>query len=299
VPAVSAAMVGADELAELEGRVERALRAGDDEGLDVLGYGEISLVLGWPPGRREFACKRLPPFPEADRFATYAETVHRYVEVLRAHDVDVVDTAVEYLDVPRGVVGYVVQPVVPASSLLPAVLRATAPGAGHPAVEAIVDAVVRVVGSEVGLDAQVSNWAWVGDHLRYFDVTTPFLRSGDRTDALDVDLLLASLPWALRPPVRRFVVQGVLDRFHDPRSVLVDLCGNLLKERLDRWLPVALEAVNARVADPVSESEVRRFYTGDARLWEAMLRVRRADRWWQRRVRRRVYPFLLPGPIER
>jgi hypothetical protein len=30
-----------------------------------------------------------------------------------------------------------------------------------------------------------------------------------------------------------------------------------------------------------------------------MLRVRRADRWWQRHIRRRTYPFLLPGSIRR
>jgi len=44
---------------------------------------------------------------------------------------------------------------------------------------------------------------------------------------------------------------------------------------------------------------VRRYYRSDARLWELMLRLRRADRWWQRRIRRRTYPFLLPGHIER
>ena len=32
---------------------------------------------------------------------------------------------------------------------------------------------------------------------------------------------------------------------------------------------------------------------------ELLQRLRRLDRAWQRRVRRRVYPFLLPGRIER
>jgi hypothetical protein len=34
-------------------------------------------------------------------------------------------------------------------------------------------------------------------------------------------------------------------------------------------------------------------------MWEILLRLRRADRWWQRTVRRRGYPFLLPGPVDR
>jgi hypothetical protein len=44
---------------------------------------------------------------------------------------------------------------------------------------------------------------------------------------------------------------------------------------------------------------VRRDYRSDARMWSLMQSVRRADRWWQRRVRRRQYGFLLPEGIER
>ena len=51
-----------DELRRLEDLVEAALSSGDERSLPVLGYGEISLVLSWPPGDGRFACKRLPPF---------------------------------------------------------------------------------------------------------------------------------------------------------------------------------------------------------------------------------------------
>jgi hypothetical protein len=44
---------------------------------------------------------------------------------------------------------------------------------------------------------------------------------------------------------------------------------------------------------------VRRYYRSDARLWGVLLRIRRLDRAWQRHVRRRSYPFLLPQRIER
>ncbi len=79
----------------------------------------------------------------------------------------------------------------------------------------------------------------------------------------------------------------------------VDLAGNLLKERLAGWIPSVIEAVNRTVEAEITEDEVRRYYRSDARLWGLMLRLRRADRWWQRRIRRRTYPFLLPGHIER
>ena len=41
---------------------------------------------------------------------------------------------------------------------------------------------------------------------------------------------------------------------------------------------------------------MRRYFARDKRLWLLMQRLRRADRAWQRRVRRRAYPFLLPPP---
>ena len=46
-------------------------------------------------------------------------------------------------------------------------------------------------------------------------------------------------------------------------------------------------------------AEVQRWYRPDARMWELMLRLRRADRWWQQQVRRRTYPFLLPDATDR
>jgi hypothetical protein len=34
-------------------------------------------------------------------------------------------------------------------------------------------------------------------------------------------------------------------------------------------------------------------------MYALIQRLRRLDRAWQRRVRRRPYPFLLPGPVAR
>ena len=51
-----------ERLRRLDDLVEEALASGDEQRLPILGYGEISLVLGWPAERPEFACKRMPPF---------------------------------------------------------------------------------------------------------------------------------------------------------------------------------------------------------------------------------------------
>ena len=64
-------------------------------------------------------------------------------------------------------------------------------------------------------------------------------------------------------------------------------------------LPSFAEAANRVVSPPITVREVRAYYRGDARLWTLLQALRRADRWWQLKVRRRPYPFLLPGKIER
>lgn len=288
------------ELRELDDRVEAALSSGDESGLPMLGYGEISMVLGWPPEAPRYACKRLPPFRSRERFEAFRETLEDYLEALRAAGVRVVETEMRAIAQGDGTVaGYVVQPLLPSEELAPAVLGGLDPDTGHPLVEALAATIAAAVSPSVGLDAQLSNWTWNGSELTYFDVTTPLIWSAEGESRLDLDLLVEAFPALLRWPLRRFVAPGILDTFRDRRKVYLDFAGNLLKERLEGWLPAFLERMNARIDEPLSEEEVRRHYRSDARLWAALLRIRRLDRAWRRRVRHRPYPFLLPGRIER
>ena len=292
--------LSADDLRRLEKRVDRALSSGDEEGLPVLGYGEISLVLGWPPDAPRFACKRLPPFRSRVRFESYRRTLGDYLAALGEAGVHVVETEMRAVERDDGrVAGYIAQPILPAEQLATAVLRREDPDAGHPLIEAVAAAIEAVVGPRLGLDAQLANWTWDGAELTYFDVSTPLIWSSEGVSRLDLDLLADAYPAILRWPLRRFIAPGILDTFRDLRKVYLDLTGNLIKERLEPWLPACLERLNARISEPLTEDEVRRYYRSDARLWAALLRIRRLDRAWRQRVRRRPYPLLLPGRIER
>ena len=266
----------------------------------MLGYGEISLVLSWPPGGGRFACKRLPPFRSRERLDAYRATLDDYLEALGAAGVRVVETEMRAVELHDGsVAGYVVQPMLPADHLATTTLRPADPEAGHPLIEAVASAAAAAVGPHLGLDAQLANWTWDDDELTYFDVSTPLIWSPEGDSQLDLDLLADAYPAILRWPLRRFVAPGILDTYRDLRKVYLDLAGNLLKERLEGWLPAFLDRFNPHLDEPLTEDEVRRHYRSDARLWAALLRIRRLDRAWRRRVRRRPYPFLLPGPIER
>lgn len=292
-------MITDDELLALEREVGHAFARQDVAGLRVLGYGEISLVLGWPTEEPRWACKRLPPFADAGQAARYARTLERYVGLLRARGVQVLDTEVRQVPLAGGAVAvHCVQPVLPATSLATSVVRGDPPRAATVLGE-VVDHILAVTDDEVGFDAQLSNWADSDGGLVYLDITTPLVRGTDGREELDTDLFLASLPWVLRWPVRRFVVPGILERYHRPRTVVLDLAANLLKERLGEHIPAVLAAAGDRIEPRLTEDEVRADYRSDARTWGALQAVRRADRAWRLRVRRRSYPFLLPERIER
>jgi hypothetical protein len=285
------------ELHELDRLVQQAFVRGDEAALPVLGYGEISLVLAWPPDDPAFACKRLPEFPRRERLEAYRRTLGDYVEALGEAGVRVASSELRAVAL-RGtaLAGYVVQPILPAEFLAPAVLARTDSAVGHPLVEAVVETAAGAVGPRLGLDAQLSNWVWDDGELTYFDVSTPLIWSPDGRSRFDLELIAGAFPWVMRAPLRRFVAPGILNTYRDLRKVWFDLCGNLIKEGLESWLPAFLEQVNRHLAEPISTAAVRRYYRSDRRLWGALLRVRRLDRAWQRHVRRRAYPFLLPKP---
>lgn len=289
------------DLAAVEEAVQRALAQGGDAGLCVLGYGEISLVIGWPTEAPVVAAKRLPPFASQTAAARYESQYRSYVKVLAERGVDVVPSrfVTVHASSGPGVVAYVVQPVLASDDLGPAVLRVSEPDPEHPLITGIVDATLRVTDARTGLDAQISNWVLDGGHLSYLDVTTPLLFDPDGRPLMDTGIFLAALPWPLRSGVDRFVIPDLIGSYRDPRKVLVDVAANLLKERLPAWIPPVLHAANAVVSPAIEPGEVDTYYRSDARTWALMLRVRRADRWWQRNVRRRPYPFVLPGPILR
>ena len=288
------------DLDAVEAAVTGALATGDPGELSVLGYGEISLVVGWPTDGPRWACKRMPPSADPADLDRFRAAFDHYLTLLRDRGVTAVPSEVASARAADGrSVAYVVQPVLDPATLGPQVLSSAAPDAEHPLVVAACDAAVDVCDATTGFDGQISNWAFDGDEARYLDVSTPMLFHLDGRFRLDVGVFLAAYPAPLRAPLRRFVVPDVIGAYRDPRHVLVDLAGNLCKERLEPWLPAVLAAANDRLGRAITEDEVRAYYRSDARLWEVMLRLRRADRWWQRRVRRRPYPYLLPGVIAR
>jgi hypothetical protein len=284
----------APDLGALEADVGRALATRDASRLCLVGHGEISLVLGWPPDDPCVACKRLPPFHDMDAFREYTDVVDRYMGALHRGGVPLVDTEVHHVRRRDGrVVGFHVQPLLPADALATEVLRRTTPSPDHPLLAQVTDTVVRATTDRVGIDAQLSNWMWLEGRAWQLDLTTPFLLDERGRPELDLAPFLAALPALVRPVVRR-EMRTLIRRWATARGALLDLAANLLKEELDPWLTPALEVVNERVEPPITAAEAARVHADDRRLWPLLFRLERANRWWQRRVRHRSFEFLLP-----
>lgn len=287
-------------LAHLEEQVQDALRRADDSALDVLGYGEITLVLRLRADGESFACKRLPAFPDRDRFERYRDSLDVYLRRLAERGLTVAPTEVWHTTRPGGrITAYCVQRELPPERLCSRLLHTEGEAWAKNFFARFLDRVDAAVHPTLGLDAQASNWIDVDGELTYLDVSTPLMRDERRRELLDVRLFFTSLPWLLRDAVRLSMATSIFDKFYETRGVLLDFLGNLHKEHLDALIPAFLEQANARLAEPITAADVASYYRDDARMWELIQRLRAADRLWQRKVRRRPYPFLLPPPVDR
>jgi hypothetical protein len=286
------------DLVGLDQAVRAAIRSGDPASLPVVGYGEISLAVAWPPAQPTVVAKSLPPFDDPARYEAFVDLLTEYLATLETREVLPLPTAVRSVSDGRWHRAYVLQLCVPAATVGPELLARADLAEGTDLLRRVVAAVLRASDDEVGIDGQLSNWAVVDGQLRYLDVSTPMLRDRGR-DRLDTALFAEMVPWVTRWAVRRFVAPELLSPYHDPRRVVLDTAGNLVRERLPGWIPALLEVANPHLDPPLTVEEVRRFYRGNARTWSAIQLLRRADRGWQRHVRRREYPFLLPASYRR
>jgi hypothetical protein len=193
----------------------------------------------------------------------------------------------------------VLQPSLPADTIGPAVLARADAEEGEALLTSIVDTVLHATDEKVGIDGQVSNWAVSEGRLRFLDVSTPMLRGEDGRDRLDRAVVLGAYPWITRWSLGPVVVPRVLADYHDPWRVVRDLAGNLIRERLTAWIPVLLRVANPHFDRPLTVEEVRGFYRWNARFYTALQALRRTDRAWQRHVRRREYPLILPRTYQR
>lgn len=286
------------DLEELEARFQHAFATGDPSGLEVIGYGEISSVVAWQGTAGRVAAKRLPNYPNTASRRAHRQLMQEYIDILETNGIVVLPTSFEELGDD---VLYTVQPLVEQELLAVEVLRRADDREGEALLETVIAGTAAVAGDPLlGLDVQLSNWVVVDGAVRYFDISTPFIRDpATHLSLLDTSLYVASLPWLLRMPVQRFLAEAIVAEYFDLRTTVINAIANMKREHLETWIPRAVEVANRHVSETITVEDVMRYYRKDQGMWALLQRMRRLDRWWQLRVRRRAYPVLLPGPIAR
>lgn len=289
------------DLEKLEEAVCNAIATGDESSLKIIGYGEITTVLLLTTQDGTFAVKRLPVVKSRANADHIAETIRTYVDALRASHVDVVPNEARIVERDNGsFVVYCVQEAVSEDALAANWFHEHSPEECLSKFESIADCIEHSTSPKVTTDGQLSNWAFVGDKLLYLDVSTPFLRHDDRSSLLDWRNYMGPVPAPLRWYYLREVPK-VLDKYFDLRGQMLDFLGNLRKEKLDYLTPPFTDYVNDRFRfhKPLTAPEIQKYYTEDAKLYLLIERLRKLDRWVQRRLLFRTYPYLLAPDVDR
>ena len=280
-----------EELHGLESDVGHALRTGDLSQLNILGFGEISVALGYPASAPTHACKRTPPFTPAE-FTQYAEAVHRYVDQLRATGLQVVESEVRSVSREGSQIAYLVQPLLDASTLGHKVLGPAEPDPEHPFVSALAKAVL-IASRDLSIDAQVTNWSWDGSALTLLDVGTPFLWDAEGTLAFDMDPFLVMLPAPTRGLVKGDLTK-MINRWREPSGVALDVVANLFREGLDQWVDPMIVAFNDVLGgNAVDRAEAQAMYDEDLKTWPRLAKLKQLERTWRTKVRRKPYDFFI------
>jgi len=279
----------------------------------LIGFGEISAIFQIDADR-DRAYKRMPLFKTVPEAEAYAAMYHEYCRQLTQAGLNLPETATQVVALPRRpVVLYITQTRVPADRIANRLIQDMDETGFESLLEKIMDAMAGfwiyndALGPEMELaiDGQISNWALTAagpeEKLYYIDTSTPFIRKSG-VEQLDPELLLQAAPSFLRWLIRWLFVDDVMNRYYDPRQVLIDMTANLIKEQRSDLVSAAVRIINASLpADQrqVTLPEVQRYYREDKFIWTLFLAFRKLDRALATYFTRKRYEFILPGKIKR
>ncbi len=287
----------------------------------ILGYGEISTVFQIGD-MDDLALKRMPPFASREQRTQYRRVLEEYHEILAYRiGIRVADYLCEELTNKDGEhILYIAQKRFPEDSVGNRRLQQCSDEELTLLLHQLLENIIKIweknaqdePGEQIGLDAQISNWAFpdwqTGKTPKpiYLDTSTPLIRRRGR-ELLNTQVFLKSVPSFLVWIVKLAFLQQVLDRYYDLHLVLTDFVANFYKEGQPQWIPQAIRTINRFLSlraphlsvAPLNEKKVRKYYKEDAFIWIIFFNFRRLDRFLKTRLLRRKYNFILPGKIKR
>lgn len=283
-----------DELIALEEAVRAAQATRSLDGLTVLGFGEVSIAIGWPAERPRFVAKRLIPVADATDLDGPLDAIDAFVERVRASGGRVLPHATRRVQRDDGRhVGYVVQPVVAREELAEMVLESEPPAAFHPLLVAVRDFVVGCADDDLVLDAQIPNFAWRDGEVWLLDITSPArFDAGDRLDYPNQPLANQLVPAVLRPALGK-ASADILRLYRGQQGALTQVVVFLHRIGAESWVEPAIATFNEVLDEPIELDEVRDRWARNVKDFPRIKKLLLAQRAWQERVRRRPYEYLI------
>jgi hypothetical protein len=284
----------APDLVAIEALIRRAIDERRPDLLSIIGHGEVSIAIRWATGDIDCVVKRVPPFPNRIAADQYTELIREYLADLGRIGVRCVSTDLYSLDREDGTtVVYHCQPLLNSERLADHVLRQQEPSASHPLLVAVLDDIVRVHSAGLPIDGQFANWYWLDGEPWQLDFSTPFLQDEKGDIRFDVTGFTLEYPAPVRSIVYKELMK-IIANYRDIVWTLEDLMNQLVREGLDSWCEPFAEAALARHELVISPTLARERSAADAKFWPNLLRLKRLQRAWMQRTRRR-YDSLLPA----
>ncbi|MHA2107199.1 MAG: DUF6206 family protein [Candidatus Hodarchaeales archaeon] len=297
--------------------------------IQILGYGEISLVFEFVHSSEPIAYKRLPIFDTEEQVTRHIKAYDLYHKILTKKGINVpLEDSCWLKSEDDSIVLYCAQQKIDPQSIGNAIIH-------HQISQEEIFTLIKVImrrlskiwlynqrsrNIQVGIDGQISNWAVIGYdpanpriseaiELLYLDTSTPLFRINS-IDAMEPVLFLKSAPSFLRWLLEALFLEEVVGRYYDFRLVTIDIIANFYKEQKAELIPQLIKLVNDFFSDevpeleivPLSFKEVDAYYNGflgDRQIWVIFQAARRMDRYLQTRMLGRKYNFYLPGKIKR
>lgn len=276
----------------------------------ILDYGEISTVLE-VDGDETLAAKRMPLFSSQCSAEAYAVNYHQYCDRLREAGLFVPEDKTVIVNGNQNIVVlYILQKQLPPERFCHNLIHTEDDVTLQEIVDRIISEIEKVwtYNSEntpdlkLAIDGQLSNWVYLeSGEMAFIDTSTPLMiEKGE--EVLDPELLIQSAPSFLRWLIRWLFLDGVMNRYYEPRLVYTDLIANLFKEQhpdlVDPWIARINDLTSHHMA-ALERKDIESYYKEDKLIWIAFLALRRIDRFLKTRLLGQRYEFVLPGKIKR
>ena len=277
-------------LQKAEATIGAAIAARNADTLKVLGFGEISVAVGWPTNEPTMVLKRMAVYANRSDSERDTAAIAEYVERLLAAGADVLPTTTHVVPTTDGrFAGYAVQPFVPKEFLAETTIEQDEPRADHPLLLALRDFAVRHVTPELSADMQLTNFAWDGTRLVLIDITTPivFTPAGEFAFQISPELL-AAIPRFMRGTALKETM-SILGKYRSLPDTFQLVLVLLHRIGQGRWVPAAATVFNQAIDTPLDLDAVANEYNRFKKVIPIIKRSAMLQRWWITKVRKRSY----------